>query len=185
MLTYIGFPWSLFECFQSAIPPSFIVFCFYNVNWSSVDKLLVFILWWVVMLFSSGALSSFILTFTEFDSKEVLGVCICFLFLLIVFCCCLVSLLVMAPIYDKNISLSSWLGGCGCRKLTPIHLQHWKFFLCRSTHILSVFRCCNIFVFRRFRYSCWKRGPPGDIHQWQAYVGLWIVGTIIRFFSGS
>lgn len=59
------------------------------------------------MLFSSGALSSFILTFTEFDSKEVLGVCICFLFLLIVFCCCLVSLLVMAPIYDKNISLSS------------------------------------------------------------------------------
>lgn len=67
----------------------------------------------------------------------------------------------------------------------PIFLQHWEFFLCGSTHIFSVFRCCDIFVFTCFRDSTWKFGPPCDLNKWQAYIRMRIMGTVILHFKFS
>lgn len=42
----------------------------------------------------------------------------------------------------------------------------------RCTYILSVFGCCNIFVFTCFSDSHRKSGPSSDIHQRPAYFGV-------------
>lgn len=55
-------------------------------------------------------------------------------------------------------------------------LQHWEFFLCRCTHIFSIFRCCYIFIFTCFRYSSRKSGSSSHLNEWQAYIRMRIMG---------
>ena len=46
------------------------------------------------------------------------------------------------------------------------YLQHRKFFLCWSSDILSVSRCCNFLVFTCVTNSNRKPGPTSYIHKW-------------------